>query len=141
MHQFLFHASLFTALLGWFFLIVMPNVKVTTWTIESKFLHGLICLFYTVAVFTAKGVSESAGFFSVSGVLDLFKSADAVIAAWLHIIVFDFFVGTWIFEDARERGIGRILTTILLLVTIMLGPLGLLVYLLIRLRKKTVNLA
>jgi hypothetical protein len=140
-YQFLFYASLLTALLGWICLIAIPNSKMTAWIVETKILHGIICLLYTIAVIRAKGVSENAGFFSVPGVLELFKSADAVVAAWLHIIVFDFFVGTWIFEDARIRSIKRLPVAILLLVTIMLGPLGLLSYLLMRLTKKAAKAA
>jgi hypothetical protein len=139
MHQYLFYLSLLAALLGWIALIAVPDSKITARLVESKLLHGLICIFYTIAVFTAKGVPDNAGFFDVAGVLNLFTSTDAVIAAWLHIIVFDFFVGTWILEDSTARGVKRIIVMPILLLTIMFGPFGFLVYLCARARKKTLK--
>jgi hypothetical protein len=135
MQPFLFYASMITASLGWGCLIAAPKSKFTEWMIETKIVHGLICFFYALALFTARGIPDDAGFFSLSGVWSLFKSEHAVIAAWLHIIVFDFFVGAWIVEDAGNRGLKQMVITGLLLVTIMFGPLGLLLYLVLRASK------
>ena len=45
------------------------------------------------------------------------------------MIAFDLFVGRWACLDSRERGIPALVMAPVLLLTILLGPLGLLVYL------------
>ena len=50
-------------------------------------------------------------------------------AAWAHYIAFDLFVGRWMYLDSRERSVHPLVMAPLLVLTIMLGPLGLLGYL------------
>lgn len=56
-------------------------------------------------------------------------------AIWAHLIAFDLFIGSWIHRDARERGVPHLIVAPLLVLTILLSPLGLLSYLLIRVFK------
>ncbi len=53
-------------------------------------------------------------------------------AIWAHAIGFDLFVGRWMYLDSRERGSHPLLMAPLLVLTILLSPLGLLAYLLLR---------
>jgi hypothetical protein len=53
-------------------------------------------------------------------------------AIWAHLITFDLFVGRWIFLDARERRIPALVTSPLLLCTILVSPVGLAAYLILR---------
>lgn len=56
-------------------------------------------------------------------------------AGWIHYLVFDFFVGRSILQDAQERGIPHSLVVPALLMTLASGPLGLAYYrILVRLR-------
>ena len=48
--------------------------------------------------------------------------------AWAHFLAFDLFVGRWIYLHARDRQISGWVTAPILLLTLMLGPLGLLAY-------------
>jgi ABA4-like protein len=50
------------------------------------------------------------------------------------MIAFDLFVGRWSWLDSRERGVPALVMAPVLLFTILLGPLGLLVYLALRTR-------
>ena len=50
------------------------------------------------------------------------------------MIAFDLFVGRWAYLDSRERGIPALLMAPVLLLTILLGPVGLLTYLVVRRR-------
>ncbi|HRE28950.1 MAG TPA: ABA4-like family protein, partial [Anaerolineales bacterium] len=52
--------------------------------------------------------------------------------AWAHFLAFDLFVGRWVYLDARERGLSAWIVSPLLALTLMLGPLGFLLYLLAR---------
>ncbi|MEC3957032.1 ABA4-like family protein [Nocardia sp. CDC153] len=51
---------------------------------------------------------------------------------WAHLIAFDLFIGRWIYLDSRSRSISPLLVSPILFVTILLSPIGLLSYLLVR---------
>ncbi len=49
--------------------------------------------------------------------------------AWVHFLAFDLFVGRWVYLDARERGLSAWLVSPVLALVLMVGPLGLALYL------------
>ena len=51
----------------------------------------------------------------------------------MHFLAFDLFVGRWAYLDSRQRGITAWLVSPILLLILMVGPLGLLLYLIVRL--------
>jgi len=51
---------------------------------------------------------------------------------WIHFLAFDLFVGRWAYLDSRERGLSAWLASPALSFILMLGPLGFLLYLLVR---------
>lgn len=71
------------------------------------------------------------GFSSLAGVMAGFDSAWLTLGGWAHYLCFDLFVARWIIRDAPTAGYK--LSPILLL-TLMFGPAGLLVYSLVRAR-------
>jgi len=54
---------------------------------------------------------------------------------WCHILLWDLFVGRWIYLDALERGTRRMARAFCLISTCLLGPFGLLCYLALRGRR------
>ena len=65
----------------------------------------------------------------------LFTSERAVLAGWVHYLAFDMFVGLWITLDAQRIGLKRTILIPVQILTFMLGPMGLGLYLMIRRRK------
>jgi hypothetical protein len=55
-----------------------------------------------------------------------------VVAGWIHYLIFDLFVGAWEARDARRRGVPHLLLVPCLLFTLMIGPVGLLLYVVVR---------
>jgi hypothetical protein len=53
-------------------------------------------------------------------------------ATWAHLVGFDVFLGRWIYLDSRQRRIHPLIASPILLITIVLSPIGVLTYLLIR---------
>ena len=51
---------------------------------------------------------------------------------WIHYLVFDLFVGAWIGRDAIRRAIPHWMVVPCLVVTLFIGPVGLLLYFLVR---------
>lgn len=62
----------------------------------------------------------------------LLGSPDGATIGWIHFLAFDLFVGRWVFLDSRERGLNVVLMALVLFFVLMLGPLGLLLYLAVR---------
>lgn len=52
--------------------------------------------------------------------------------SWVHFLAFDLFVGRWAYLDGRERNIPWWLVSVALFFILMLGPVGLLLYLALR---------
>jgi hypothetical protein len=63
---------------------------------------------------------------------ELLGKPEATLLAWIHFLAFDLFVGRWIYRDGYERFISAWLMSPVLVLALLLGPLGLLTYLLIR---------
>jgi hypothetical protein len=73
-----------------------------------------------------------ASFTSFSAVEYFFHTPGAVLAAWIHYLAFDLFVGAWMVQDARRRRILHLAVIPCLMLTFVLGPAGLLIYFLLR---------
>ena len=84
-----------------------------------------------------------ADFSSLNGIVTLFKKAtpESAAAGWLHYLAFDFWGGTWIIKHSRKEKISNKIIVIPLLFTFTLGPVGILVYSLILLAKKSFSQA
>ena len=70
-------------------------------------------------------MSTGASFSSLAGVMAGFDGEWTTLAGWTHYLCFDLFVARWIVRDAPDAGYK--LSPILVL-TLMFGPVGLLVY-------------
>ena len=87
---------------------------------------GLIYAALLIAA-AVEGLPDGAGFGSVEAVMLTFDSEWGVLAGWAHYLAFDLFVGGWILRDAPN---GRYRLIVPLILTLVVGPIGLLIYLL-----------
>ncbi len=119
------------ALFSWIFLFIFYKKK---WVFQVIFSGVFVLMALTYIFFIAKGLggNSDGGFNSLAQVKALFTSDQAVLAGWIHYLVFDLFVGMWICQDGNKRGINRWILLPCLLGTFMLGPAGLLLYIIIR---------
>jgi hypothetical protein len=83
----------------------------------------LACLVVTLS--GAGGGSGSPDLASLSGVMALFDDRWGALTGWVHYLCFDLFVGRWIMNDAPQGGY-RLVPVLFL--TLMAGPVGLLLY-------------
>ncbi len=63
----------------------------------------------------------------------LFALPQVLLAGWVHYLAFDLFTGSWEARDAVRLGISRWLVAPCLVLTFLFGPVGLALYLLLRL--------
>lgn len=73
-----------------------------------------------------------ADFTKLSGVMSLFASPGGATIGWIHYLAFDLFVGIWVARNADRHGYLRIVQIPILFFVFMLGPIGLLLYLILR---------
>lgn len=122
------------ALLGWIILIVLPM-----WTSSDRFIMGIIvtllAIVYTYYIASNLSAVDMESFSSLAGVTALFTNPLAVLIGWVHYLAFDLVVGIWIKKNSLKHGISHWLIIPCLLLTFMFGPVGLLLYLLVRFAK------
>ncbi|PKP95313.1 MAG: DUF4281 domain-containing protein [Alphaproteobacteria bacterium HGW-Alphaproteobacteria-14] len=136
-----FNAVNILAALGWAALILLPRRA----ALLSAVLYlgvGLLCLIYGTGLIgvlsglignpTAGTAGGGADFTSIAGVRAIFASDAGVVIGWTHYLAFDLFVGLWIVRDADAKRLSRWVQAPILLVTFIAGPLGLLIWLLLR---------
>lgn len=101
----------------------------------------LLCLAYAVMLGGfLSGTIDSGGtgggnFTTLAGVMKLFGSPGGATLGWTHYLAFDLFTGMWIARDADAKGFSRIVQFPFLFLTLMVGPVGLLAWLIVRERR------
>jgi len=119
----------------WALMILLPRWSWTGRIIASPLIVLPAVLIYALLVIPAFGeVLPAVVAPTLGGVRELLGTADGAAAAWAHLIAFDLFVGRWSWLDSRTRGVPALVMSPVLVLTVLLGPLGLLAYLLIRTR-------
>lgn len=119
---------------AWILLILAPKWSVTKTLVHSMLyplILGAVYIVGMVLAYTGYG-AEGGSFTSIEGVRTLFSSDVGILIGWAHFLVFDLFVGAWEARDARRRGFSHWLLIPCLFFTFMLGPIGLLLYLVLR---------
>ncbi len=118
---------------AWLLLVLAPKWRYTQLFVHTAFIPALLALAYGVLLLSAGPMPEGGSFTTLAGVTKLMQGSPAgILAAWTHYLVFDLFVGAWEARDAARLGIHHALLVPCLLLTLMLGPLGLLCWLIVR---------
>ena len=118
---------------AWLLLMLAPKWKWTSRIVIS----GIVLILSIVYAFGAgeavsNGSLDFASFGSLEGVMGLFTDPSAVLIGWVHYLAFDLIVGWWITQNAHQHQVHPLLVIPCLLFTFMLGPVGFLLYWIIR---------
>ena len=120
------------AMVGWVVLLIISPF----WSSVDKFLIGIIITLFAIVyawlIFQVFSPGDFEKFGSLNGVMELFTDKTAVTAGWVHYLAFDLLTGIWIKKNAQKYNIHHLILIPCLLLTFMLGPIGLLLYLLVR---------
>ena len=118
------------AMAGWLLLILLPRVRIAQ-QIAGIALPLLLAGTY-LALIAIHAPGAPGGFGSLAQVASLFSRPELLLAGWIHYLAFDLFIGGWETRDATRHGVPHLLVIPCLLLTFMLGPIGLLAYFALR---------
>lgn len=119
----------------WLLMIILPKWKITRYLIDYKVIPLLLALLYVIYIFLAFKISGDMDFGNLSSVMVLFTEENAVLAGWVHYLAFDLLVGMWMLDQNKQLGIHQLLMVPCLFGTFMLGPVGFLLFMIIRTTK------
>jgi hypothetical protein len=118
------------AAVGWLFLIIIPKRPLAL-HVAGVFFPLLLALMYLYFIAMHIRGAEG-GFGSLADVATLFQKRELLLAGWIHYLCFDLFIGAWEVRDAQRHEIPHLVVIPCLIMTFMLGPIGLLFYFAIR---------
>ena len=123
----LFSIASAAVLPGWAALAFAPLFRakaVLAARVIAVLLSGLYVVLL-VAGLAGDGPPPGAGFDTLEGVRLLLSSPAALLAGWVHYLVFDLWVGSW---EAEDDALPHALLLPCLALTFLAGPTGLLLY-------------
>jgi Kef-type K+ transport system membrane component KefB len=121
----------FIALAGWLPMAILPRWSGTRRVVLSGILPALLSIAYLILIVLFFGKAEG-GFGSLPDVMKLFTNEWAVLAGWIHYLAFDMLIGAWEVKDSQENEISHVLVIPCLVLTFLFGPIGFLLYHIIR---------
>ena len=115
---------------AWLLLALAPRWSLTRRLVRSGLWPLLLAVTYAALILThyLGPHATEGGFRTLTDVRALFVDPWALAAGWAHYLCFDLAVGIWEVQDAERRGLPRLLLLPALLLTFLVGPVGLLLY-------------
>lgn len=127
-------------LMGWILLIFFPRWNKSGFIVEWG-IAGILALAYTVLVLSGLGQFNPESFSTLASVKALFQEDSAVVAGWIHYLCFDLLTGLYIVRKAYQSGFSHWIAVLCLPFTFMFGPMGFLLFSIIRLAKGKVTVS
>lgn len=117
----------------WLLMIVLPGRPWTERVLRSPWVVAAPAALYVLLALPQLPalVATTVRDLSPDALAALLGTPAGAVLAWVHMLTFDLFVGRWIYFDSRARGPAARLTSAVLLLTLLMGPLGYAVYLLL----------
>ena len=130
----------------WIILILFPKSNLCRYLVTSIFpillLSGAyILMLYKSYLSSYNFESNFKLYLGINELSELFTDNSYLMVFWIHFISINLFTGGWIVKDSQKFSINKILLSLPLLITYLVGPIGLFFYWLIRIfYSKSINL-
>ena len=121
----------------WFVLIFFPQSKFCSYLIISIFPYLVFSAVYVYLVYyffisDYDFLNNFDLYLGFDNLMNLFSERSFLILFWSHFLVINLFCGSWIVKDSQQLMISKYLVFIPLVLTYFVGPLGILLYWIIR---------
>ncbi|WP_052771900.1 ABA4-like family protein [Vibrio mexicanus] len=131
-HQ-LFDISNLIAVIGWLSLIagalpINPSFQRYALRFGGRVIPILLSVAYLWLLIAYWGSTPNGGYGNLDQVAALFASPGNLTAGWIHFLAFDLFVGRWMIDEVEKSGTAHWRLIMLLPITFLIGPVGLLLH-------------
>tara|TARA_B100000945_G_scaffold279214_1_gene245490 strand:+ start:288 stop:758 length:471 start_codon:yes stop_codon:yes gene_type:complete len=120
----------------WLLLIFFPTHVITKFFVKSVIVPLLLSTAYIYIVYQIFITENIFEVFNIYLGLDelytLFSNEGFLLIFWLHFLAINLFVGNWIANDGQTHSVSKILIIFSLILTYFTGPLGLILYWVVR---------
>lgn len=125
----IFLASHAVAFFGWAALFALPWVGRRRAILWARWVAVPLGLLYLLLFLTHAGAIPTDSGYTLAAVGRAFDKPVLLLAGWIHYLVLDLWVGSWEAEHAERARVPNAALLPCLFATMMVGPLGLLLYL------------
>ena len=121
----------------WLMLIFFPQSHLCRYLVTSIFpifvLSGVYLFMLYKSYLNSFDFSDNFSlYFRIGNISELFSDKTFLMMFWIHFISINLFTGGWIVKDSQKFSINKIILIIPLVITYLIGPLGLFIYWIIR---------
>ena len=121
----------------WLVLIFFPQSKICGLFVTSIFPYFVIGSIYVYLVYyffnTGYNFSENFSLYlGIDNLSKLFENESFLILFWAHFLTINFFCASWIVRDSQKYFMSKYLNILPLVFTYFIGPLGIIIYWIIR---------
>jgi len=121
----------------WFVLIFFPQSKICKIFVTSVFPLLILAVINVYLIFqiykTGYNLLDNFNLYlGFNELKDLFLDKNFIILFWIHFLSINLFCGSWIVSDSRNFNTSKILIFFPLIVTYFVGPLGVIIYWIMR---------
>ena len=121
----------------WFVLIIIPNSKIAKLFVNSIILPLILSITYVYVVYLAILSDESILdifklYLGLDNLYTIFATENFLLVFWIHFLALNLFLGSWVSRDGIKYNMPRNLVAVPLIIIYFTGPLGLVLYWMIR---------
>jgi|TARA_B100000767_G_C19343952_1_gene360970 hypothetical protein len=121
----------------WIVLAIFPKSQICKVFIVSIFPFLILSLAYAYLLYIAYVVEYDffqnfTLYLGLTEISNLFENQFFLILFWAHFLAMNLFCGGWIVKDSQMLAMNKFIVSLTLLITYLIGPIGLTVYWLIR---------
>jgi hypothetical protein len=121
----------------WIVLTIFPNSRIYKIFVNSLIFPLIFAAAYAFIIYQIILMEESILdifklYLSIDNLYTIFATESFLLLFWLHFLTLNYFLGSWISRDAVKYSIKRSVVFIPLVLIFFFGPIGLVLYWLIR---------
>ena len=121
----------------WLMLLIVPNSRFTQFFVNSIILPLILSTAYVYVIYQTILLDETIFdtfklYLSLDSLYTIFATESFLLIFWLHFLALNLFLGSWISKDGIKYNMSRSLVAVPLFLVYFTGPLGLVLFWLIR---------
>ena len=121
----------------WLMIMLIPNSRITQIFVNSIvlpliFSTAIVYLIYNAILLEEPIFDVFKIYFSLDNLYTVFATESFLVIFWIHFLAINLFLGSWVSRDAVKYNISKKLTFLPLVLIYFTGPLGLVLYWIVR---------